>query len=168
MKQSFNSKKFDYFKPKGVFKRLIDEMNWNLWYKKQYLNAIGCSLRSFYEQILIWTFIALKKNDDDSKYKNLVEEYATIATSEKPNALWHKVLSELITKHSEPNDEKIIDYLNFFIPNNKNNGKIKNFFHEYVKKGPRTLLNNCVHGSHKIYILESYSKNLKKLMKYVN
>lgn len=164
MKQSFNSKKFDYFKPKGVFKRLIDEMNWNLWYKEQYLNAIGCSLRSFYEQILIWTFIALKKNDDDSKYKNLVEEYATATTSEKPNALWHKVLSELITKHSEPNDEKIIDYLNFFIPNNKNNGKIKNFFHEYVKKiGPRTLLNNCVHGSHKIYILKSYSKNLKKI-----
>ncbi|MBQ7749223.1 hypothetical protein IJR75_01275 [bacterium] len=27
MKQSSNSKKFDYFKPKGVFKRLIDQMN---------------------------------------------------------------------------------------------------------------------------------------------
>ncbi|MBQ7749224.1 hypothetical protein IJR75_01280 [bacterium] len=74
------------------------------------------------------------------------------------------MLNELTTEHGEPNDEKIIDYLNFFIPNYKNNGKIENFFHEYVRrKGSRTLLNNCVHGSHKIYMLESYSKNLKKI-----
>ena len=56
------------------------------------------------------------------------------------------------------------DYLNFFIPNNKNNEKIKKFFHEYVKKiGPCSLLNNCVHGSHRIYTLKSYSETLKKI-----
>ena len=41
--------KFDDFQPKSVFKRLVNQLNWNLNNKEQYLNAVCCSLRSFYE-----------------------------------------------------------------------------------------------------------------------
>ncbi len=148
---------FDYYQPNGVFKRLVDQLTWNL--DQRYLNAVCCSLRSFYEQILIWTYISL---DTDAYHRSkMINDFA----KNKIIDIWRDVKRNFIVDNNV--DSSLINkYLNFLkINNDLIKNKYQVFFIDYLKKdGYYDLLNSGIHASHRIYFQESYNQYLAKIM----
>ena len=106
-------KNFKDFSPMSVFKKLIDQLNWNLQYREKYLNAVCISLRSFWEQFLIWSDIA--QEEDKNKQAKHIKCFVENNTLDLKNEIIQSLNSS-----GQIDSAKIINYLEFVNVNKDN------------------------------------------------
>lgn len=121
---------------------------------ERFLNAIFSTIRSFFEQILMWMDY-LKLDNEDMKRLYIIKIL-------KENNL-SKHVHEIRKKYSKESKEfnilisKILKYGN----KNKNYDKIKKSFQKIISyKIWYSIINENIHSSHRIYLKEIYNKSL--------
>lgn len=142
--------------PIGVFLRLYDQMKHNE-KPKMFLNALGATLRSFWEQIVIWLYLKLKKNKSENVTNDIVD------------FIWGRVniLFKDIVEKRLGYSFSISEIVGLFVNENLNEKMYCDFLFDFCKKTGKNnsyaFLCNFIHASHKIYKKESYVENLKRL-----
>lgn len=151
---------FDNYTPISIFKKLIEQLNWNLANREKYLNAVCISIRSFWEQFIIWIYISQEENI--SEQQNLITQFVSGNTLK----LKEKII-KVLNKNGNLDNSQIINYLEF-IGISKNNAyftKFNNFLNNYLKLNSveYNILNEGIHSLHRIYLLNDYNKKLEKI-----
>ncbi len=151
-------KNFKDFSPMSVFKKLIDQLNWNLQYREKYLNAVCISLRSFWEQFLIWSDIA--QEEDKNKQAKHIKCFVENNTLDLKNEIIQSLNSS-----GQIDSAKIINYLEFVNVNKDNSFfyQFYDFLNIYLKTNSDKykILNEGIHSLHRIYLKMDYINNLK-------
>lgn len=153
-----NGKNFKDFSPISVFEKLIDQLNWNLQHREKYLNAVCISLRSFWEQFLIWSDIAQEK--DKNKQTKHIENFV----KNKTLNLKKEIINNL-NSSGQIDSAKIINYLEFVNINKDNSffSQFNDFLNDYLKRNTSQyeILNEGIHSLHRIYLKNDYINNLR-------
>lgn len=167
--------------PEYIFVILLDQLKWNFSEsaKTKFLNAASCTIRSFFEQLILWAYINYYKEEN----KELIDVWCTgnVVSDlfrELQNSYNNKEKKETFKYRKLYNFKSLNDItLSNIFGQIINNDKNKNELIKYIKslllkdeqnKNKLSLLNEAVHASHRFYFSENFCDILDSIHESFN
>lgn len=172
--ENMNKKNWISYKntPLEVFLILSNQLKHNSDHSVKFLNAIFSTIRSFFEQFLIWLYFLnfdenqeeLKSNHVENMAKNRIDYMLNSKGKEENETRGIRI--DLIKDKS-----KLTDLISKAIVNGVKNKQYKFIVKTIEKiidsKVWREIINENIHSSHRVYLKSTYIKNLLRYKEFL-